>query len=73
MELVFKGLWREGLRHGAKDVGQTIVVKCLAPFGSLGRCAFAHSLHALGMSQRSMDPHGELFFFPSEERADDPQ
>ena len=31
VELVFNGLWPRGLRHGAKDVGQTMVGKCL-PF-----------------------------------------
>ena len=47
MELVFKCLWRRGLRHGAKDVGQTFVGKSLAFLVSLRQCAFAHSLHAL--------------------------
>ena len=43
VELVFNG--REGSGSG-KDVGQTIVGKCLALFGSLGQCAFTNSLHA---------------------------
>ena len=47
MELVFNGLWPRGLRHGAKDVGQTFVGMSLALLGSLGQCAFAHSIHAL--------------------------
>ena len=51
VELVFNGLWPRGLRHGAKDVGQTIVGKCLALFGSLGQCAFAHSFHELECSE----------------------
>ena len=46
VDLVFNGLWRRGLRHGVKDVGQTFEGKSLALLGSLGQCAFAHSLHA---------------------------
>ena len=32
----FNGLWPRGLRHGAKDVGQTAVGRCLALFGPVG-------------------------------------
>ena len=48
MELIFNGLWPRGLRHGAKDVGHTFVGKSLALLGSLGQCAFAHSIQADG-------------------------
>ena len=41
-------------------------------FGSVGQRAFAHSVHALERSGK-YGPHGELFFLPSEERANGPQ
>ena len=62
MELAVNGLWPTGLRHGAKDVGQTDVGRCLALFTSVGQRAFAHILHALERS-RKYGPYGELFFF----------
>ena len=45
--VVFNRLRPRGLRHGAKDVGQTVVERCLALFGPVGSCASAHSLNAL--------------------------
>ena len=53
--VVFNRLRPRGLRHSGNDVGQAFVGKRLALLGSLGQCAFAHSLHALESSQRSMD------------------
>ena len=69
MEVVFNGLWSRGLRHGPRDVGKALVGKGLALFGPVGQCAFAHSIHAVERS-RKHGPHGELFFFPFEERSD---
>ena len=51
VELVFNGLWPRGLRHGARDVRETFLGKCLAFLGSLGHCAFAHSIHAVECSK----------------------
>ena len=48
VEFVFNGLWPRELRHGTRDVGETLAGKCLAPFGSVGQRAFAHSIHAFG-------------------------
>ena len=61
MELAFNGLRPRGLRHGAKDVVQTIVGKCLALLGSLGQCAFEAS--TLWDVPKKYGPHGELFFY----------
>ena len=47
VELAVNGLWPRRLRHGARDVGETFLGKCLAFLGSLGHCAFAHSIHAV--------------------------
>ena len=62
VELVFNGLLPRGLRHGAKGVGQTFVRKSLVLLGSLGQCAFAHSIHALECL-KEVGPHCELFLF----------
>ena len=35
VELVLNGLWARGIRYGAKDVGQTIVGRCLDPWDSV--------------------------------------
>ena len=58
--LVFSGLLPRGLRHGAKDVGQAFVGKCLALFGSVGQRTVTHSLHALVCPKEVC---GELLFF----------
>ena len=47
----FNGLWPRGLRHGAKDVRQTAVGRCLALFGSVGQRALAHGIYALERSR----------------------
>ena len=52
-----------GVRHGAKDVGQTFVGKRLTLLGSLGQYAFAHSSTHCGNVPVKYGPHGELFFF----------
>ena len=52
VNLAVNGLWPRGLRHGAKDVGQTAVGRCLAQCGSVGQGAFAHSLYALECSKK---------------------
>ena len=54
MKVVFNGLWPGGLRHGAKDVGQTFVGKGLTLVESIKRCAFTHSIHALKRLQGSV-------------------
>ena len=51
--VVLNGVWPRGLRHGAKDVGPTDVGRCLAPPGSVGQRAFAHSLHAVQRSREA--------------------
>ena len=53
---------REGLRHGAKDVGQAFVGKCLAfldPWDSV-RLRTASTQWNV---PKKYGPHGELFFF----------
>ena len=62
VELVFNGLWPRGLRRGPKRVGQTLVKEGLALLGSLGHCAFAHSLTHWNVPKK-YGPHGELFFY----------
>ena len=44
-----------GLRHGARDVEQAFVARCLAQFGSVRQREVAHSFHALERSQGIMD------------------
>ena len=62
MELVLNSLWPRGLRHGAKDVGQSFVGQRLLLIGSMKQCNVP----------KKDGPHGE-FFFLAEERAVDPQ
>ena len=49
--MVFNDLRPRGLKHGARDVGQTAVGRCLASFGPVGWCASTHSSHALKCSE----------------------
>ena len=51
MEFVFNGLWLRGLRHGARDVEQAFVGKCLALFGSVGQREVSHGVHPLERSK----------------------
>ena len=68
--VVFNGLRPRLLRHGAKDVGETAVGRCLALFGPSVRLrtAFTH-----WNVPRKCGLHGELFFFLPKERTDGPQ
>ena len=62
MKLAVNGLWPRGRRHGAKDVGKTVLGRCLALFGSVGQRAFAHSSHALECPKEVWA--ASSFFFP---------
>ena len=46
-------LWPRGLRHGARDVKQAVVGKCLGLFGSVGQRALTHGIHALERSREA--------------------
>ena len=71
VEMVFNGLWPRGLRHGSRDAEKAFVGKGVAPLGSVGQRAFAHSIHALERS-REVWAAWRAPFLSFEERADGP-
>ena len=68
----FDGLRPRGLRHGARNVGQTVVGRCLAFLGLVGQCASTHSFHALECPEEICAARRALLYLV-EERADGPR